>query len=88
MESMDFHLLHYAVLSNDVATTRRILSQNLVNVNIRNKVTGDQASHIAARNSCINCMRVLIEYNVDVDRRNWNGLRINRSEVLQAEASI
>ena len=74
MQSMDFHLLHYAVLSNDAATTRRILSQNLVNVNIRNKVTGDQASHIAARNNCIDCMNVLIDYDVDMDRRNWNGL--------------
>ena len=71
---MDFHLLHYAIFSNDANTTRRILSQKLVNVNIRNQETGDQASHIAARNGSIECMRVLIEYDIDMNLRNWNGL--------------
>lgn len=65
--------LHIAVYADQPFVVRSILSQNLCNIHELDK-NGDQPAHIAARLNHVDCMKVLIEYDARMGRKNFCGL--------------
>lgn len=65
--------LHIAVKLNQPDVVRSILSQNLCNINEIDD-NGDQPSHLAARLNNIECIKVLIEFDARMGRKNFCGL--------------
>jgi len=65
--------LHVAVTLDQPEVVASILSQNLCNIHEIDD-NGDQPSHIAARLNHIECMKVLIEHDARMGRKNFCGL--------------
>ena len=65
--------LHIAVSINHEKEVRRELARNLDDLTAQNH-EGDQPAHIAARLGHIDCLKVLIEYDAPMGRRNFAGL--------------
>ena len=65
--------LHVAVTLDQPKVVRSILSQNLGNIHEIDE-HGDQPAHIAARLNNVECIKVLIEYDVRMGRKNFCGL--------------
>lgn len=65
--------LHIAITLDEPSLVRNILAQQLVDIHAINE-RGDQAAHVAARLNRIDCMKLLIEYDAKMGRKNFNGL--------------
>ena len=66
--------LHISILQNDLLQTCEILKTKINLLHLSNPISGDQPAHIAARLGNLEIIKMLIEYNVDLNRRNFNGL--------------
>jgi ankyrin repeat protein len=65
--------LHIAVTLDQPEVVRSILEQNLCSIHEIDK-NGDQPAHIAARLNHVGCIKILIEYDVRMGRKNYCGL--------------
>ena len=70
-----------AVAANDLDLISSILNQyddpgsnELQSLNQQDPTTGNTLAHIAASHSSYDCLALLIEYDIDVSRKNWDGL--------------
>lgn len=79
--------LHIAVSLDQAEVVRSILSQNLCNIHEVDK-NGDQAGHIAARRNHEECMKVLIEYDARMGRKNYCGLTPLGEAQMNGNATI
>ncbi|KAL3804333.1 hypothetical protein HJC23_011261 [Cyclotella cryptica] len=66
--------LFVAITLDQTEVVRNILTQHLVDINQIDEQTGDQAAHLAARLNRVECMKLLIEYDGRMGRKNFNGL--------------
>ncbi len=65
--------LHAAVILDQPDVVRSILSKDLRNIHGIDS-NGDQPAHIAARLNRVDCLKVLIEYDARLGRKNYCGL--------------
>ena len=65
--------LHIATTLDHAQEVRMILCHDWRELHVQDS-RGDQPTHIAARLGHSNCMRVLIEFDARMGRRNWAGL--------------
>ena len=65
--------LHIAVSLDQADVVKSILCQNLCDIHDID-TNGDQPAHIAARLNHIDCIKLLIEYDARLGRKNFCGL--------------
>ena len=66
--------IHDAIFNNNVIKVHQILKENHSNANTINPLNGDRPAHIAARFGRSDIMKMLVEYDVDLNCRNFNAL--------------
>jgi hypothetical protein len=79
--------LHLAVILDQPDVVESILSQYLVDIHVIDE-NGDQAAHIAARLNRVDCMKLLIEYDARMGRKNFSGLTPLVSEIETLFATV
>lgn len=66
--------LHDAILENDLTKAHTLIQQHYYLLHTSNPTTGDQPAHIAARLGNKNIIQLLVEYDVDLNHRNFKTL--------------